>query len=89
MAATLVEVVKEVAAGLGNTPAVCRKAYIHPAVMDSFRAGTLHEALDRLATRRTRGARLDPDEKLTLAFLADWQRRQARAASRVRRGAAA
>jgi len=85
---TLVEVVKEVATGLGNTPAVCRKAYIHPAVMDCFREGTLHGVLDRLAARRTRGAKLDADEKLTLAFLADWQRRQARAA-RVRRGAAA
>ena len=34
-------VVKAVAAELGNTPAVCRKSYVHPAVIDAFLAGTL------------------------------------------------
>lgn len=33
--------VKEVAATLGNTPAVCRKSYIHPAVIEAFEAGSL------------------------------------------------
>jgi len=37
----VVEVVKAVAADLGNTPAVCRKSYIHPGVIEAFRAGTL------------------------------------------------
>jgi DNA topoisomerase-1 len=31
--------VKQVASVLGNTPAVCRKSYIHPAVGDAFLAG--------------------------------------------------
>ncbi len=31
--------VKEAAALLGNTPAVCRSAYIHPAVLDAFSQG--------------------------------------------------
>jgi DNA topoisomerase I len=35
-------VVKEVAAGLRNTPAVCRKSYINPAVFDAWRGGKLH-----------------------------------------------
>jgi len=34
-------VIKEVAAALGNTPAICRKAYIHPAVFEGWRAGGL------------------------------------------------
>ena len=34
-------VVKDVAAALGNSPAICRKAYIHPAVFDGWRAGGL------------------------------------------------
>jgi len=34
-------VVKEVAAGLRNTPAVCRKSYINPAVFDSWQDGKL------------------------------------------------
>ncbi|MBX9622979.1 MAG: DNA topoisomerase IB [Gemmataceae bacterium] len=37
----VVGVVKAVAAELGNTPAVCRKSYIHPRVIDAFLAGTL------------------------------------------------
>jgi DNA topoisomerase-1 len=42
---TVSQAVKEVAALLGNTPAVCRKCYIHPAVLDAFLDGTLHGAL--------------------------------------------
>jgi DNA topoisomerase IB len=34
-------VVKEVAAGLRNTPAVCRKSYINPAVFDAWQNGKL------------------------------------------------
>ncbi len=34
-------VVKEVAAGLRNTPAVCRKSYINPAVFSAWQSGTL------------------------------------------------
>jgi DNA topoisomerase-1 len=33
--------VKEVAARLGNTPAVCRACYIHPAVPDAYARGAL------------------------------------------------
>jgi DNA topoisomerase I len=37
----VVEMVQEVAGQLGNTPAVCRKCYIHPAVIESFATGKL------------------------------------------------
>lgn len=37
----VVEAVKQVATTLGNTPAICRRHYIHPAVLDSFLSGTL------------------------------------------------
>jgi DNA topoisomerase I len=33
--------VKQVALVLGNTPAVCRKGYIHPAILEEFAAGRL------------------------------------------------
>ncbi|KDD70708.1 DNA topoisomerase [Pseudomonas mandelii PD30] len=39
----VVEMVKNVAKQLGNTPAVCRKCYIHPAVLDGFLLGALAE----------------------------------------------
>lgn len=37
----LVAAVREVALHLGNTPAVCRKSYIHPAIFDAYRDGSL------------------------------------------------
>ena len=38
---TVNEMIKEVAAELGNTPAVCRKSYIHPRVIEAFTDGTI------------------------------------------------
>jgi DNA topoisomerase IB len=61
LAALQKAVVCEVATLLGNTPSVCRKAYIDPSVFDGWRAG----ALTRLA-----GLRGDRQwEQATLAFL--------------------
>jgi DNA topoisomerase I len=37
----IVEAIKCVAAKLGNTPSVCRKCYIHPAVLDHYMAGAI------------------------------------------------
>jgi DNA topoisomerase-1 len=42
----LVEAIKTVAEQLGNTPAVCRKCYIHPAIMNGYLAGQLVECVD-------------------------------------------
>ena len=58
----VVAAVREVAAELGNTPTVCRKSYIHPAVIDAYLAGEL-----RLP--RSRRAGLSADEAGVLAFL--------------------
>ena len=37
--------IRQVARRLGNTPAVCRKCYIHPAVLDGYLNGTLRRTL--------------------------------------------
>jgi DNA topoisomerase I len=66
--------VDSVAARLGNTRSVCRKSYIHPAVIDRFMDGSLAAALAR--TRRKRRG-LDRDETAVLAFLAAGTRRRA------------
>jgi DNA topoisomerase-1 len=42
-----VRVVEDVAGLLGNTPAVCRKSYIHPRVLEAFAVGTLPRAKAR------------------------------------------
>ena len=54
-------VIKEVAATLGNTPAVCRKSYVHPRVLAAFANGELP------ATRS--GTRLSPDEARVMRLL--------------------
>jgi DNA topoisomerase IB len=58
-------VIKQVAAKLRNTPAVCRKSYINPAVFDSWRAGVIHKVFNgSLSLAAPRKA-----ETLVLAFL--------------------
>ena len=63
--------VKEVAALLGNTPAVARAAYINPVVFDWYAAGVTIEDHVRRAERRVRAERLpyDPNEVALLALL--------------------
>ncbi|HUJ26658.1 MAG TPA: DNA topoisomerase IB [Myxococcales bacterium] len=58
----VVSALREVAAQLRNTPAVCRKSYVHPAIVDAYLAG---EALARAARRRS----LASDEKSVLRLL--------------------
>jgi DNA topoisomerase-1 len=56
------ETVRRVARTLGNTPAVCRKSYIHPHVIDAYIAGTLTRTTPTQSDRDPQG-RLDPDEE--------------------------
>jgi DNA topoisomerase I len=57
------EAIHDVAGALGNTPAVCRASYIHPALLEAYAAGELPPA----ASRRLRG--LDRWESALLRFL--------------------
>ena len=41
----VVQAVEDVAKKLGNTPAICRKCYIHPAIFDGYLDGSLLEGL--------------------------------------------
>ncbi len=41
----MLQAIDKVAAQLNNTRAVCRKYYVHPAVFDTYQAGTMAEAL--------------------------------------------
>lgn len=50
----LASAVNEVAAMLGNTPAVCRKSYIHPWVIEGWRDGSLQLAIPATATLHPR-----------------------------------
>ncbi|MBV8834351.1 MAG: DNA topoisomerase IB [Acidobacteriaceae bacterium] len=49
----LVDVVKDVAAKLGNKPATCRKYYIHPSVMDCYSSGEIWEYAEKYRDSRS------------------------------------
>lgn len=45
----LVRAIESVAARLGNTPTICRKCYIHPAIMESYLEGSMLDGVQRRA----------------------------------------
>jgi DNA topoisomerase I len=77
----VVQAVEAVSKMLGNTPAICRKCYIHPAVFDGYLDGSLLQALKRRADERLAdpGSGLKAEEAAVMAFL----RRQLAAADVV------
>jgi DNA topoisomerase-1 len=67
----VVRAIESVAEKLGNTPSVCRKCYVHPAVLDAYLDGTMIEGL--LASAEQALAEelheLEPEEAAVLAML--------------------
>lgn len=53
----LVAAIESVASQLGNTPAVCRKFYIHPAIIDLYLEGKLCEVLAQPSPRKKKAFR--------------------------------
>jgi DNA topoisomerase I len=66
----LAAVVKDVAARLGNTPSVCRKCYIHPAVLEAYLGGEVVRAARTIPVDLPHPkAGLSAEEKDVLRFL--------------------
>jgi len=76
----VVQAIEAAADRLGNTVAVCRKCYVHPAVIEAFEAGELAGSIP--ASRR-RG--LKADEAALAIFLDKDAKRRAREAARKER----
>lgn len=62
---------EEVAERLGNTQAICRKCYVHPAIIAAYLDRSLIETLKRRTEQELRGTlhRLSPEEAAVLALL--------------------
>jgi DNA topoisomerase-1 len=73
--------IDSVARKLGHTRAVCRRAYVHPAVIDTYLDGSLESALD--VERAARKGRLRADEVALVAFLKRTTRRRERPAPKA------
>jgi len=67
----VVRAIESVAEKLGNTPSVCRKCYVHPAVLDAYMDGTMLEGLRARAEESlVEDLRdLQPEEAAVLAML--------------------
>jgi len=62
--------IAEVSARLGNTPAVCRKSYIHPHVIDAYTAGFSLGRMPKITVVESKSASgLRPEEAFLLRFL--------------------
>ncbi|GAB3428241.1 DNA topoisomerase IB [Massilia solisilvae] len=67
----VVRAIEQVAEKLGNTPSVCRKCYVHPAILDSYLEGaTLQVLRERAGEELTEELhKLNPEEAAVLALL--------------------
>jgi DNA topoisomerase I len=65
------QAIERVAARLGNTPAICRKSYVHPEIVGAYLEGALLESLkaEIEAELREELAGLEPEEVAVLIFL--------------------
>jgi DNA topoisomerase I len=79
----IVRAVESVARRLGNTPAICRKGYVHPAVIDAYLDGVTLDAFRRRTERAITEdiGGLSRDEAVVLGML---QQRLAHAADTAR-----
>ncbi len=69
------EAVKSVAERLGNTVSVCRKCYVHPEILESYREGVAISPEEERARSGTTSG-LPPDEDATLMLLEARARRR-------------
>jgi DNA topoisomerase-1 len=67
----ILRAIEAVAMMLGNTPAICRKCYIHPAILDGYLDGSLSASLKARAEEQLRDnlAGMKPEEVAVVAFL--------------------
>ena len=67
----LVRAIESVSQRLGNTPAVCKKCYIHPAILESYLEGTTVEVLKQKTEKELRTAldKLSGEEAAVLSFI--------------------
>ena len=82
----VVQAIERVAKRLGNTPTVCRKCYIHPAVLDAYLDGSMLEALRQRTDEEMKKSlgHLKPEEAAVMALLQNRLAREEQARTRTR-----
>jgi DNA topoisomerase I len=64
--------VESVAKQLGNTKAVCRKCYIHPAILEAYLDGATIRTVNTRAARLSRSSGLSGDERAIVRLIRQW-----------------
>ncbi len=66
----VVEAINQVAKRLGNTPSVCRKCYVHPAVLECYLSGEMIKTIEqRMDEEEDAGGALKQEEMALLGLL--------------------
>ena len=80
----VVRAIERVAKRLGNTKTICRKCYVHPAVIAAYLDGSLAQGLSRRVEEELTESlsALPPEEAAVLAFLQERLKREAAPAGR-------
>lgn len=73
----VVQAVKQVADQLGNTPSVCRKCYVHPAVIDTYMGGEMLKTFEvRVKKELQKSSHALEEEELDLLHLLEQRARR-------------
>lgn len=67
----IMQAIENVSSRLGNTPSVCRKCYVHPAVLDSYLDGSLAAGLEQYVAQEMDESlsKLQPEEAAVMVLL--------------------
>jgi DNA topoisomerase-1 len=69
----IVQAIDAVCLSLGNTRTVCKKYYIHPAILDAYENGTFFSYLDEMPETADEKEWITPDEKKIKEILQDYR----------------
>jgi DNA topoisomerase-1 len=78
--------IERVAERLGNTQAICRKSYVHPAIIEAYLDRSLMKAVKKQTEKELRGTlhRLSSEEAAVLAFLQQRMEQELKATGKSR-----
>jgi DNA topoisomerase-1 len=68
----VVTAVRLVAAELGNTPAICRKSYVHPVILTRYLRSGATISVPNRSKMKSSGAKYWPEEKALIDFLDEY-----------------
>ena len=70
----VIHAIESVAKMFGNTPAICDRCYVHPAILDGYLAAHTIATLQQSANEHLRGslAKLRPEEAAVMMLLRGW-----------------